>query len=205
MDGRLIDRGRHDPRPAGADRRRQPLGAGRRRKALGKGKAGKLVCAVPAQRRRASRDSNVAHHYDLGNELYELFLDDDLQYSCAYFTDPSNSLEQAQADKKAHIAAKLDLKPGSACSTSAAAGAAWRSTCTRSPASTCSASRYPRSSSRSPAQRAEDAGVVRPCEVRADRLSPCSRDRSTGSFRSACSSMSAPRITTNSSPSAASC
>jgi cyclopropane-fatty-acyl-phospholipid synthase len=55
---------------------------------------------------------NVAHHYDLKDELYELFLDDDLQYSCAYFTDPANSLEHAQADKKAHIAAKLALEPG---------------------------------------------------------------------------------------------
>jgi cyclopropane-fatty-acyl-phospholipid synthase len=55
---------------------------------------------------------NVAHHYDLKDELYELFLDDDKQYSCAYFADPANSLEQAQADKKAHIAAKLALKPG---------------------------------------------------------------------------------------------
>jgi cyclopropane-fatty-acyl-phospholipid synthase len=55
---------------------------------------------------------NVAHHYDLKDELYELFLDDDKQYSCAYFTDPANSLEQAQADKKAHIAAKLALEPG---------------------------------------------------------------------------------------------
>ncbi|HEX8840991.1 MAG TPA: cyclopropane-fatty-acyl-phospholipid synthase family protein [Sphingomicrobium sp.] len=55
---------------------------------------------------------NVAHHYDLKDELYELFLDEDKQYSCAYFTDPKNSLEQAQADKKAHIAAKLALQPG---------------------------------------------------------------------------------------------
>ena len=55
---------------------------------------------------------NVAHHYDLKDELYELFLDGDRQYSCAYFTDPANSLEQAQSDKKAHIAAKLFLKPG---------------------------------------------------------------------------------------------
>src|SRR4051794_29976298 len=55
---------------------------------------------------------NVAHHYDLSDELYELFLDEDKQYSCAYFTDPRNSLEQAQADKKAHIAAKLALEPG---------------------------------------------------------------------------------------------
>jgi cyclopropane-fatty-acyl-phospholipid synthase len=60
--------------------------------------------------RRSKR--NVAHHYDLGDRLYELFLDRDMQYSCAYFTDPANPLEQAQADKKAHIAAKLHLKPG---------------------------------------------------------------------------------------------
>ena len=60
---------------------------------------------------KASR-RNVAHHYDIGNDLYRLFLDKDLQYSCAYFTDPANSLEQAQSDKKAHIAAKLYLKPG---------------------------------------------------------------------------------------------
>jgi cyclopropane-fatty-acyl-phospholipid synthase len=60
--------------------------------------------------RRAKR--NVAHHYDLSDRLYDLFLDADRQYSCAYFTDPANSLEQAQADKKAHIAAKLALRPG---------------------------------------------------------------------------------------------
>ncbi|MFN3820653.1 class I SAM-dependent methyltransferase [Blastomonas sp.] len=55
---------------------------------------------------------NVAHHYDLDDRLYDLFLDADKQYSCAYFTDPANTLEQAQADKKAHIAAKLALRPG---------------------------------------------------------------------------------------------
>ncbi|TPG13668.1 SAM-dependent methyltransferase [Sphingomonas oligophenolica] len=60
---------------------------------------------------RRSR-KNVAHHYDLSDRLYDLFLDADRQYSCAYFTDPTNTLEQAQADKKAHIAAKLALKPG---------------------------------------------------------------------------------------------
>lgn len=54
---------------------------------------------------------NVAHHYDLSDRLYDLFLDADRQYSCAYFTDPANGLEQAQADKKAHIASKLYLKP----------------------------------------------------------------------------------------------
>ncbi len=59
---------------------------------------------------------NVAHHYDIGNDLYQLFLDDDLQYSCAYWDFDRHgsdmTLEQAQADKKAHIAAKLDLQPG---------------------------------------------------------------------------------------------
>jgi cyclopropane-fatty-acyl-phospholipid synthase len=55
---------------------------------------------------------NVAHHYDLSDRLYDLFLDADRQYSMAYFTDPANSLEAAQADKKAHIAAKLAIEPG---------------------------------------------------------------------------------------------
>jgi cyclopropane-fatty-acyl-phospholipid synthase len=82
-----------------------------RRNALGKGKAGKLASLFRRNDVRKSR-KNVAHHYDIGNELYTLFLDEDLQYSCAYFTDPSNGLEQAQLDKKAHIAAKLDLKAG---------------------------------------------------------------------------------------------
>jgi cyclopropane-fatty-acyl-phospholipid synthase len=60
--------------------------------------------------KRARR--NVAHHYDLGDELYETFLDSDRQYSCAYFTSPDNELEQAQWEKKAHIASKLYLQPG---------------------------------------------------------------------------------------------
>ena len=50
---------------------------------------------------------NVAHHYDLGNEFYRLFLDADMQYSCAYFPERGLSLEEAQRAKKAHIAAKL--------------------------------------------------------------------------------------------------
>ncbi|TMM55412.1 SAM-dependent methyltransferase [Sulfitobacter sabulilitoris] len=55
--------------------------------------------------------SNVAHHYDLNDDLYRLFLDRDMQYSCAYFTDPDMSLDAAQEAKKAHIAAKLCLTP----------------------------------------------------------------------------------------------
>ena len=61
-------------------------------------------------RRRAKR--NVAHHYDLAGGLYDLFLDADRQYSCAYFEEPGLPLDRAQHDKKAHIAAKLALKPG---------------------------------------------------------------------------------------------
>ncbi|MBN9539604.1 MAG: class I SAM-dependent methyltransferase [Reyranella sp.] len=55
---------------------------------------------------------NVAHHYDLKDELYDFFLDRDRQYSCAYFKTGREPLETAQADKKRHIAAKLLLKPG---------------------------------------------------------------------------------------------
>ncbi len=55
---------------------------------------------------------NVAHHYDLSNDLYRLFLDDDLHYSCAYFSSPEDSLETAQQNKIRHIASKLALKPG---------------------------------------------------------------------------------------------
>jgi cyclopropane-fatty-acyl-phospholipid synthase len=56
---------------------------------------------------------NVAHHYDLSGALYDLFLDSDRQYSCAYFTPGNDDLEQAQSDKKRHIAAKLRFeRPG---------------------------------------------------------------------------------------------
>ena len=59
---------------------------------------------------RAKR--NVAHHYDLSDTLYDLFLDKDRQYSCAYFSSDDDSLETAQANKKRHLAAKLQLSPG---------------------------------------------------------------------------------------------
>ncbi|WP_310467160.1 cyclopropane-fatty-acyl-phospholipid synthase family protein [Sphingomonas sp.] len=55
---------------------------------------------------------NAEHTYNLTRRLYELFLDEDRQYTCAYYRDPANGLEQAQLDKKAHIASKLNLKPG---------------------------------------------------------------------------------------------
>lgn len=56
--------------------------------------------------------ANVAHHYDLSDTLYELFLDADRQYSCAYFVSPSDTLDQAQEQKERHLAAKLLLRPG---------------------------------------------------------------------------------------------
>ena len=56
---------------------------------------------------------NVAHHYDLSGALFDLFLDPDRQYSCAYFEQPKMTLEAAQIAKKRHIAAKLKLdRPG---------------------------------------------------------------------------------------------
>lgn len=55
---------------------------------------------------------NVAHHYDLSGALYDLFLDRDRQYSCAYFRTPGMTLDAAQEAKKRHIAAKLRLRPG---------------------------------------------------------------------------------------------
>ncbi len=55
---------------------------------------------------------NAAQHYDISEELYRLFLCDDLQYACAYFNSPDETIEQAQANKKRHICAKLGLKDG---------------------------------------------------------------------------------------------
>ncbi len=79
------------------------------------------MCALDSARRLSKRmqqynpapraRSNVAHHYDISGAIYDLFLDADRQYSCAYFHDTSD-LEEAQLAKKRHIAAKLALKKG---------------------------------------------------------------------------------------------
>ena len=53
---------------------------------------------------------NVSHHYDIKEDLYRLFLDKDMQYSCAYFHNSNISLDQAQSDKKSHIINKLQIK-----------------------------------------------------------------------------------------------
>ena len=62
----------------------------------------------PIARARA----NARRHYDIGNDLFRLFLDADMQYSCAYFPEGDETLEEAQRKKKRHIAAKLALRPG---------------------------------------------------------------------------------------------
>ena len=54
--------------------------------------------------------SNVAHHYDISEKLYDLFLDENRQYSCAYFKNDNDSLETAQKNKMNHIIKKLNLK-----------------------------------------------------------------------------------------------
>tara|TARA_B100000941_G_C28484030_1_gene543908 strand:+ start:474 stop:1661 length:1188 start_codon:yes stop_codon:yes gene_type:complete len=54
---------------------------------------------------------NVAHHYDISEKLYDLFLDESRQYSCAYFKNENDTLEEAQLNKMQHIIKKLNLKP----------------------------------------------------------------------------------------------
>jgi cyclopropane-fatty-acyl-phospholipid synthase len=82
-----------------------------------------LEAHVTPSRRRASRPRmrvnsrprarlNVHHHYDLGNDFYRLWLDDQMVYTCAYFAAPQRSLEQAQIDKMDLVCRKLRLRPG---------------------------------------------------------------------------------------------
>ena len=72
----------------------------------------RAVQAFETHNTLAASRRNVAHHYDLSDEMYRAFLDSDRQYSCAYFPHPGLSLEEAQVAKKRHLIAKLDLKPG---------------------------------------------------------------------------------------------
>ncbi len=72
----------------------------------------KKIRKLHQRNKKTTSRSNVQHHYDLSNEFYKLFLDEDLQYSCAYWPNLNISLEQAQEFKKAHIAKKLALSPG---------------------------------------------------------------------------------------------
>ena len=86
------------------------VGARRTIRHLQLGRRLRMLWRPIAQFNRAGRARrNVAHHYDLSGALYDLFLDADRQYSCAYFSEPKMTLEAAQAAKKNHIAAKLKL------------------------------------------------------------------------------------------------
>ena len=73
---------------------------------------GQIAFRLDSLNDRQRSKSNVAHHYDIGNDLYRMFLDTDMQYSCAYWPEPDITLEEAQMRKKAHIVAKLNIKPG---------------------------------------------------------------------------------------------
>jgi len=74
--------------------------------------AQKLAARIDGINLRGKARKNAEHTYNLTRRLYELFLDEDRQYTMAYYRDTANSLEQAQLDKKAHLAAKMFIKPG---------------------------------------------------------------------------------------------
>jgi cyclopropane-fatty-acyl-phospholipid synthase len=79
---------------------------------------GRVRRAVQAWLRRPRRNGldesreNIHHHYDLGNDFYRLWLDEEMQYTCAYFATAAMSLEEAQRAKMDHVCRKLELKPG---------------------------------------------------------------------------------------------
>lgn len=78
----------------------------------------------PRARRNTIKSSreNIHHHYDIGNDFYQLWLDKEMQYTCAYFPRADMSLEDAQLAKMEHICRKLQLKPGQ---TVVEAGCGW--------------------------------------------------------------------------------
>ena len=89
---------------SGGDRSKLPVQLTRRLRSIARW--------LRTENRLGEAKRNVAHHYDLDERLYRLFLDSDRQYSCAYFEHPDQSLEDAQLAKKRHIAAKLLIEPG---------------------------------------------------------------------------------------------
>lgn len=61
---------------------------------------------------RAGSRRNIAHHYDISNDFYRLWLDQNLQYTCSYFTDPCQALDLSQQEKMDYICRKADLQEG---------------------------------------------------------------------------------------------
>ena len=92
----------------------------------GKGFRNRFADGVRRRRRRNTLDgsrSNIHHHYDLGNDFYQLWLDREaMQYTCAYFPQPDATLEEAQVAKLDHVCRKLQLQPGD---TVVEAGCGW--------------------------------------------------------------------------------
>lgn len=78
----------------------------------------------PRPNSMAGSMDNIHHHYDIGNDFYRLWLDENMQYTCAYFPSPSATLEEAQVAKMDHICRKLQLKAGE---TVVEAGCGWGS------------------------------------------------------------------------------
>lgn len=72
----------------------------------------RLVRRIQQSNRLGEARRNVSHHYDIGNDFYRLFLDENMLYSCAYFRTGDETLEEAQQNKLRLLAAKLDLRPG---------------------------------------------------------------------------------------------
>ncbi len=66
---------------------------------------------LPKWTRKANRE-NIHHHYDIGNDFYRLWLDEQMVYTCAYFPTPETGLEEAQVAKMEHVARKVRLRPG---------------------------------------------------------------------------------------------
>lgn len=166
------------------------------------GRASRLVRTVAHRlqqrnfRWRARR--NVAHHYDLSDELYRRFLDDDRQYSCAYFAAPDMMLEEAQAAKKDHICRKLLLRPGQRVLDIGCGWGGLALTLGRRGAGQVTGSPSPASSSPSRADGRRKPGWTTGCSS-LSRTTATSAGRSSASCRWACSSTSARPTTRRSS------
>jgi len=70
------------------------------------------TCHLPHRNTLAGSRDNIQHHYDLGNDFYRLWLDEEMSYTCAYFSRANCTLEEAQIEKMHHVCRKLRLRPG---------------------------------------------------------------------------------------------
>ena len=166
------------------------LPLGRLRKTLGR-LGRRLLQYNPLS--KASR--NVRHHYDLSGALYDLFLDRDRQYSCAYFADPEMTLDEAQEAKKQHLAAKLLLKDGQKVLDIGSGWGGMGLYLARAGAVDVTGVTLSNEQHAISQQRAAAAGLADQKSASTCRITGNSPGRSTGSSRSACSNTSACPIT----------